>query len=222
METRSLATEVRSAGPKRIAGRAASYGSRATIKTKDGSSFQETIKRGAFDRILASNPDVVCLFNHNSDHVLGRTSAGTLRLSADDMGLAFECDLPDSQYARDLHESIQRRDIAGCSFGFLLDPDDDEWDLEGRTIVRSIKNFSKLIDVSPVTHPAYNDTSVSARYAEVRSQLAQQLTSGRVRPSDYDLLRDQLREVTYWEHKMAEIQAPARVTARRKNLLSQV
>jgi uncharacterized protein len=221
METRfTSATEVRSAGPKRIAGRAASYGSRAEIKTKDGSSFQETIKRGAFDRILASNPDVVCLFNHNSDHVLGRTSAGTLRLEADDQGLDFECDLPNSQYARDLHESIQRRDIAGCSFAFLLDPDDDEWEQEGRTIVRSIKNFKQLIDVSCVTHPAYNDTSISARYSqhvlngETRDRL---LARGIILGS---MIHPTLRKgfkVVFQSDKDA-----AAVVARRKNLLSQM
>ena len=227
METRFISTaEVRSIGNRKIGGLAAPYGSRAKLKH-----FQETIAPGAFDRILRSNPDTVCLFNHNPDNVMGRTSSGTLRLFADGRGLNYECDLPNTQAARDLHESIQRGDIAGNSFGFLLGDGDDEWSEDydedrskGRVILRTIRNFKTLQDVSPVTHPAYSGTELSARCehipAEVRSQL--QRLGAKVPatvPSDFELLRDQLREVTYWENKL---NAPKVIVARRRNLLSQV
>lgn len=226
-ETRIIkAAELRSSG-KQIFGLAAPYNVRATIKAKGGK-FLETISRGAFDRVLRSKPDVLCLFNHNPDHVLGRTSAGTLRLDAGNRGLSFECDLPDSQFARELHQSIERRDIAGNSFGFTLDQGDDEWSEDydeerSRTVLRTIHNVKTLVDVSPVTAPAYTGTELAARCqlisAEVRSQLAR---FPRTKPSDFVLLRDQLREVVYWEDRMAELRAPAAVVARRKNLLNQV
>ena len=226
-ETRIIkAAELRSSG-KQIFGLAAPYNVRTTIKAKGGK-FMETIQRGAFDRVLRSKPDVLCLFNHNPDYVLGRTSAGTLRLDAGNRGLSFECDLPDSQFARELHQSIERRDIAGNSFGFTLEQGDDSWDEDydeerSRVVLRTIRNVATLVDVSPVTAPAYKGTELSARCqlisAEVRSQLAR---FPRTKPSDFELLRDQLREVAYWEDRMAELRAPASVVARRKNLLNQV
>ena len=83
---------------------------------------------------------------------------GYLAASADNRGLSFECDLPDSQFARELHQSIERRDIAGNSFGFLLDEGDDEWtedydEERSRIVLRTIHNFKTLIDVCPVTAP---------------------------------------------------------------------
>jgi hypothetical protein len=205
METRLImATEVRATGPKRISGLAASYGSRAKLP-----GFQETIARGAFDRILRTNPDVVCLFNHDPNCVLGRTSSGTLRLAATNKGLDFECDLPNTTSARDLRESIQRKDIAGCSFAFNLGEGDDEFsedcddeDRSKRIVLRTIRNFSQLLDVSPVTYPAYANTALAARFEQVPAELRSRLLSrGIVLP---DLGND------------------ARIIARRKNLLSQV
>jgi HK97 family phage prohead protease len=226
-ETRIIkAAELRSSG-KQIYGLAAPYNVRTTIRAKGGK-FLETIKRGAFDRVLRSKPDVLCLFNHNPDYVLGRTSAGTLRLDSSNRGLEFECDLPDSQMARELHQSIERRDIAGNSFGFTLEAGDDSFDEDydedrNRTVLRTIRNVATLVDVSPVTSPAYQGTELAARCqlisAEVRSQLAR---FPRTKPSDFELLRDQLREVAYWDSKMDELRAPAAVTARRRNLLNQV
>jgi len=81
-----------------VSGYAATY----NTLSKDLGGFRERIAPEAFRRILATNPDVVCLFNHDMNSVLGRTSAGTLRLSEDRKGLAFECDLPNTTVGRDL------------------------------------------------------------------------------------------------------------------------
>src|SRR5215472_5921150 len=120
VEKRFLATEVRaiSKGNKRtIAGYAARY----CVLSGDLGGFRERIASGAFKRILATNPDVVCLFNHSDSAVLGRTTAGTLRLSEDTRGLKFECDLPDTTFGRDTYESVKRGDLNGCSFAFMVD-----------------------------------------------------------------------------------------------------
>ena len=231
-ETRFIqATELRSISPRQIGGLAAPYNVRAKVNTKDGRTFFETIRPGAFEKVLRSKPDVVCTFNHNPDYVLGRTNSGTLRLSTDKRGLNFTCDLPDTQFARELHQSIQRQDIAGNSFQFALGPDDadytDEFDEETRSrcVLRSIQNFSRLIDVSPVTHPAYAGTELSARCVEVSAECRSQLERRGIVipiPSDYDLLRAQLAEVKFHEDRIAQLRAPARVKARRKFVLEQI
>jgi HK97 family phage prohead protease len=196
MEKRFLqTTELRAAkcGEKMVVrGYAARYGVLShPIPVKSGQSFRELIERGAFDSVLAKNPDVVATFNHDVNQVLGRTTAGTLRLCADDKGLAFECDLPNTTAGRDVWESVQRGDLNSCSFAFGLgermdsfdeeDVDDDEDEsLRGKVarkvkqIVRRIRSFAKLFDISIVTSPAYPGTSVAARNlvsAEVRSRV---------------------------------------------------
>jgi HK97 family phage prohead protease len=173
MERRSFTSELRTSNNgKTISGYAARYDVAATLP-----GFQERIAKGAFDSILATNPDCVCLFNHDANHVLGRTTSGTLTLRADNKGLFYTCNLPDTQVARDLHQSIQRQDISGCSFAFTLGEDDQEWANTGGVAVRTIRSFSSLQDVSPVTYPCYDGTSVAARGlvlgAEVRSRVEQ-------------------------------------------------
>lgn len=122
--------------------------------------FREKIAPGAFDGVLSD--DVRGLINHDSNLILGRTAASTLRLSVDERGLRYEIDLPDTSYARDLGVSMQRGDISQSSFGFYVDEDDWTEDDEGR-VVRTIKKVRQLLDVSPVTYPAYPQTSSEAR-----------------------------------------------------------
>jgi HK97 family phage prohead protease len=86
----------------------------------DNGWFIETIKPGAFTRAVKEKQDVRGLMNHDANLVLGRTKSGTLSLNQDATGLYFECDLPDTQTARDLYELVKRGDIDGCSFGFQV------------------------------------------------------------------------------------------------------
>lgn len=123
----------------------------------------EEIDRHAFDAVLKDDStDVRALFNHDASRLLGRQSAGTLRLSADNDGLAFEVDLPDTSYARDLRELMSRGDLTGASFGFI--PGDDVWDKapDGQSR-RTHTRIAQLVDVSPVTFPAYEDAGVALR-----------------------------------------------------------
>jgi uncharacterized protein len=175
MEKRYLAvSEVRaskSGKTMKVGGYAARYG----ILSHSLGNFKERISKRAFDGILSTKPDVVCLFNHDANAVLGRTTSGTLQLRADDKGLAFDCDLPDTNAGRDAYESVSRGDIQSCSFAFSLgEPGtDDEWfRTAGELPIRTINNFRALHDVSIVTSPAYPGTQVDARStttAEVRS-----------------------------------------------------
>ena len=116
----------------KVSGYAATYETLSRdLPAGNGKVFKERIARRAFDKVLATNPDVVCTFNHNNDAVLGRTTSGTLRLRGDDTGLAFECDLPNTQIGRDVYESVKRGDLNGCSFAFELgERGDEEWSEE--------------------------------------------------------------------------------------------
>lgn len=114
--------------------------------------FKETISRGAFDEVLDN--DVRALMNHDPNYVLGRTGAGTLELELDDTGLKYRIKLGEQQYAKDLYESVKRGDISQSSFAFTIA--EQSWN-ENRTI-RSVDKIASLLDVSPVTYPAYKDT----------------------------------------------------------------
>lgn len=156
-EIRYLAgISLRSTSKRTIAGYAAVFNEPAQI-----GSFTEVIRAGAFSRALRERQDVRLLFNHDSNKVLGRSRSGTLVLSEDGTGLHFECKLSDSPTANDVLMMIERGDVDQCSFTF--EPKEDRWSEHGRK--RELLDVN-LFDVSPVTFPAYQGTSVSARSAE--------------------------------------------------------
>lgn len=131
--------------------------------------FREQIAPGAFAKSITSR-DVRALFNHNTDYVLGRRGAGTLRLAEDETGLGIEIDPPDTTYARDLLVSLGRNDINQMSFGFVAIS--DQWTKLDGEWVRTLLEID-LYEVSPVTFPAYPQTSVSARSMDAWQQAKQ-------------------------------------------------
>lgn len=149
------AIEVRATG-RRLEGYAALYGTEARV-----ADFSETIAPGAFDTSLSEGRDILALVDHDRTKVLGRTKAGTLRLSSDTRGLKFEIDLPNTTVANDVLANV--RNMGGCSFGFSVDKED--WQGERRTL-QSVT----LHEVSVVSAwPAYDGTSVSARARQQRT-----------------------------------------------------
>jgi uncharacterized protein len=126
--------------------------------TMIGEYFEEVIMPGAFAKAITSNNDVRALFNHDWNHVLGRTKSGTLRLYEDERGLKFEVDLPNSSFAKDLAESLNRGDISQCSFGFF--PTGETWDYSVEPVKRTLHDL-ELYEVSVVSIPAYEDTEVA-------------------------------------------------------------
>ena len=119
--------------------------------------FREVIKPGAFDDVMTD--DVRALINHDPNLILGRTENGTLKLSTDERGLKYRVKLGNQQYAKDFYESVKRGDISQSSFAFTIK--DQSWN-EERT-VRSVDKVRQLLDVSPVTYPAYAAATVQAR-----------------------------------------------------------
>jgi hypothetical protein len=122
----------------------------------------ERMARSAIDQALERGDDAAALVNHDPSLIIGRRSAGTLRLDTDHHGLLFEVDLPETSYARDLRASIVRGDIAGMSFGFI--PGADAWSKapDGRQL-RTHTSVQRLLDISPVTYPAYEGTDLALR-----------------------------------------------------------
>ena len=119
--------------------------------------FREVIKPGAFDDVMTD--DVRALINHDPNLILGRTENGTLELSTDERGLKYRVKLGNQSYAKDFYESVKRGDISQSSFAFTIE--DQSWN-EERT-VRSVDKVRQLLDVSPVTYPAYAAATVQAR-----------------------------------------------------------
>lgn len=136
--------------------------------SEDLGGFRELIMPGAFAEAIEKD-DVRALWNHNPDYVLGRKASGTLLLAEDARGLAIEILPPDTQIGRDLLTLMERSDVNQMSFGFQIRPGGQDWakDDNGQ-VVRTLKRV-RLLDVSPVTFPAYPQTEVGVR--ELRSWL---------------------------------------------------
>jgi HK97 family phage prohead protease len=140
-----------------LAGYAARFGVDAII----AGAFVERIAYGAFRDALGSRADVVGLFNHDANIVLGRTTAGTLRLEETADGLAFGLDVNEADpLAAGVLARVRRGDIRGCSFSFSIDR--ESWAYPKDALpVRTILRVGELSDVGPVTWPAYDRTSVT-------------------------------------------------------------
>jgi uncharacterized protein len=128
--------------------------------------YREKISRGAFDSVM--NDDVVALFNHDPNFPLARTGAGLDLFLTEEGHLGYRYKTPNTTVGRDLAENIRTGVVSKSSFAFTIEQ--DEWREEkGNKIpdVRTITKLKRLYDVSPVTYPAYADTSVGARSLEV-------------------------------------------------------
>ena len=136
-----------------------------TLSRSIGWGFKEKIKPGAFDDIDFVNDDIVALFNHNFDQVVGRT-IGTPKmiLGVDEVGAFYEFEAPTSTSGNDLLENVKRGLVQHSSFSWPRGTIEDIWenDVEHGE-VRTISKFTRLIDVAPVVNPAYSDTTVDAR-----------------------------------------------------------
>ncbi|MHB8410517.1 MAG: HK97 family phage prohead protease [Candidatus Acidiferrales bacterium] len=146
--------------PGTITGYAVRWG---TI-SHDIGGFRERVASGAFDGTLRSDADVRALFNHSPDMVLGRRRNKTLALRNDSLGLKMACILPNTSLGRDLAQLVKRGDISKMSFAFQCTDEDwadetDPQDPSAKIPVRTIRT-AKLFDVSAVTAPAYEATSL--------------------------------------------------------------
>ena len=136
------------------------YGALFNSRTNIAGLWEEEILPGFFDGVL--DDDVRALFNHDPNQICARSKSGTLRLWVDEKGLNYSFPVNDRSYVRDLASAIADGDVSESSFAFSVS--EEKWiEREGDIPLRQLVRAKKLYDVSPVTYPAYPDTSVGAR-----------------------------------------------------------
>jgi hypothetical protein len=164
----AISTEERAAVLKPETRTVCGYAALFNSLSEDLGGFREIILPGAFTKSIEDG-DIRCLVDHDSSKILGRKKSGTLRLKQDERGLWYEADLPDTSYANDLVVSLTRKDVDGSSFGFRAVT--ERWEMRDGMPVRILSDLH-CFDVSPVTYPAYLDTSSALRsLEEFRSSL---------------------------------------------------
>src|SRR5690625_1898956 len=145
IRTVAQAVEVRSEDNEKMTVKG--YALKFDTWSHDLGGFKETVQREA----LKDTPlnDVRALFNHDPQKVLGRTTNESLSLSVDNVGLRFECTLPNTTYARDLYENLKVGNIDKCSYGFRIAPNDDEvrFDKEHNIYKRKVKDMKRLSEI---------------------------------------------------------------------------
>ncbi|MDF2717197.1 MAG: putative prohead protease [Paenibacillus sp.] len=132
----------------------------------------EELAPEAFDKTLGN--DIRALANHETMFVLGRNKAGTLELRTDSHGLWGRVKInPDDSDAMNLYARVKRGDVDQCSFGFNILREETDWRDDG-SVKWTIREID-LHEVSVVTFPAYEDTGVQARKAEVAQYRERQM-----------------------------------------------
>ena len=126
--------------------------------------FVETIHPNAFDEVLAEGPDVIGVFNHDRNLLLGRTGNGTMKLTKDPYGLRYEITPNENtSIGRDVVEWVKDRTVVGSSFAFAIKRDGgDSWSTDNQRGIRrrEVRAIGLLEDVGPVVRPAYDSSSV--------------------------------------------------------------
>ncbi len=137
------------------------YAVRFNSLSQDLGGFKEIIAPSAIN--LTRDFDVLALFGHDSNRILGRTTSNTLQLSTDSTGLKFRCQLPANPDGDTVAELLARGDLHQCSFGMTVNQ--DQWTQDAqKNIVRTVTDLT-LYEISVVGFPAYTDTSVALRSA---------------------------------------------------------
>jgi hypothetical protein len=144
-----------------IVGYAAKFG----VNSLDLGDFVERIDPQAFGIVAERRGrkkalETRALWNHDANFPLARYP-GTLRMNVDDIGLRYEFPVPDTTYGRDLAANIDAGIVRGSSFSFQIAPGGEAWSVEDGRSIRTVTKIDSLIDVGPVTFPAYPDADVS-------------------------------------------------------------
>ena len=147
---------------KKVEGYATTFNEPYVLFEDDEVIFREQVDPSAFDNTDMS--DVIMQYDHEG-RVFARTGNNTLTVEPDEKGLFITADLGGTEIGRNLYEEIRGGYTDKMSFGFIVDKDEElRTDAEdGRIdILRTITGISKLFDVSAVSIPANNGTSISA------------------------------------------------------------
>lgn len=120
--------------------------------------FVEVIQSGALDGVDLSK--VLALYDHDFANVLGRVDSGTLKLDIDKHGLHFTLDIPDTTLGHDVYTQIKNGNLSGLSFRFTIADGGESWKNVNGKPVRYISKIATMREISIVSVPAYDDTSV--------------------------------------------------------------
>lgn len=163
MEVRTAETEEASDNRKMVTGYASTFNEPYTLYENDDWRFNEVVDSRAFDNTDMS--DVIMQYDHEG-RVFARMSNNTLTVTPDERGLLIEADLGGTELGRQLFEEIRGGYTNKMSFGFTVDGEEilDTKDVDGKALtVRTITSVRKLYDVSAVSLPANDATSISVR-----------------------------------------------------------
>lgn len=165
-------------GKKIVRGYATTFNQPYVLWSEDGYTVEEQVDARAFDE--ADMSDVIMQYNHTG-RVFARLSNGTLALNVDEHGLAIEADLSGTEIGRQLYEEIDGGFTNKMSFGFSVAEDKrdvtEDHETGKVTVLRTITKIRKLFDVSAVSLPANDATTISARsygegvVAEVKEEI---------------------------------------------------
>jgi len=151
-------------GKEMVVGHASVYNSRSEFM-----GFYEYIAPGAFTQELIDNSDVRALINHDANFILARSKngKGTLSLNADEKGLAYSYELPETSYGKDLGINLKNGNISQSSFAFTISEGGDEWSTDDNgNDIRTINKIEKLFDISSVVYPAYSQAESDLEVAQ--------------------------------------------------------
>ena len=170
--------------------------------------FGQRTNLGFFDEVIDSHAldntdlkDVRFLVNHDTSGIpLARSrnnnSNSTMQMEVTEAGMSIRVDLDteNNAEARSLYSAIKRGDVSGMSFAFMVDG--DEWaDLESDHPTRTITSISRVFEVSAVTFPAYESTSISARDCAEALESARATLESAKRAERIEALKNKLKEV---------------------------
>lgn len=145
-------------------GRLGGYALKWRTLSQNLGGYVETIELDAVDEqtIRGERGDVVARFQHDDVFLLGRQVSETLRLARDAVGVEYDVDLPDTDYARNLAALAKRGDLRYSSFAFRVL--DEDWDFTDQGFPLRVLRSIQLVDVAPVVNPAYLDTTTGLRH----------------------------------------------------------
>ena len=163
MEIRTAENEEAPEERKVVKGYASTFNEPYTLYEDESWRFNEVVDARAFDNTDMS--DVIMQYDHEG-RVFARMSNNTLTVVPDEKGLLIEANLGGTELGRQLFEEIRGGYTNKMSFGFTVDGEDylDTKDTDGKALtVRTITSVRKLYDVSAVSLPANDATSISVR-----------------------------------------------------------
>ena len=178
---------------KRVSGYATTFNEPYTLFEDEDVIYREQVDPSAFDETDMS--DVIMQYDH-AGRVFARTENNTLTVNPDEKGLFIEADLGGTELGRELYEEIRGGYTDKMSFGFIVDKDEElRTEAEdGRVdILRTITGISKLFDVSAVSIPANNGTSISASTRSLIDGAIEKIRAERLEAEKLELERQRAR-----------------------------